>query len=90
VGRVEDVIPELAPADAAIVNPPRSGLGPEVTDALLARPPAQLAYVSCDPATLARDLARMSSAYRLVSVRAFDSFPQTAHVETVVALRNRG
>jgi 23S rRNA (uracil1939-C5)-methyltransferase len=45
-----------------------------------------MAYVSCDPAILARDLARLSPAWRPVTVRAFDAFPQTAHVETVVWL----
>ncbi|MFP4623420.1 MAG: hypothetical protein ACLFRX_04505, partial [Gemmatimonadota bacterium] len=43
-------------------------------------------YVSCDPATLARDLKRMNEAYRVAGVRSFDLFPQTAHVETVVEL----
>ena len=49
------------------------------------KPPKAIIYVSCDPATLARDLSRMPR-YRLVSVRAYDMFPQTAHVETVCEL----
>jgi 23S rRNA (uracil1939-C5)-methyltransferase len=84
--RVEDALPGLGGADVAVVNPPRAGLGPQVADALVARPPGRVAYVSCDPATLARDVARMAPAYRLESVRGFDSFPQTAHVETVAVL----
>ncbi|HLB54219.1 MAG TPA: 23S rRNA (uracil(1939)-C(5))-methyltransferase RlmD, partial [Gemmatimonadales bacterium] len=89
IGRVEEVTGQLRPADSAIVNPPRTGLGGEATDRLNARPPERLVYVSCDPATLARDLARLTSAYRLTDLRAFDLFPQTAHVETVATLERR-
>lgn len=83
-GRVEDLLEHLAPADRIVVNPPRTGLGEAVTDRLIARRAARLVYVSCDPATLARDLARLRTSYRLTAVQAFDLFPQTAHVETVV------
>lgn len=88
-GRVEAAILKLKPADAAILNPPRSGLGEEVTSRLADLPTSRLVYISCDPATLARDLARLGSAYRIGSVRGFDLFPQTAHVETVVRLERR-
>jgi tRNA/tmRNA/rRNA uracil-C5-methylase (TrmA/RlmC/RlmD family) len=74
------------------VNPPRGGLDPRVPAALEAaatgepgRGPRAVLYVSCNPATLARDLARMPS-YALRSAEAFDMFPQTAHVETVCEL----
>jgi 23S rRNA (uracil1939-C5)-methyltransferase len=83
-GRVEDALDRLDPADGAIVNPPRTGLGEAVTDHLSVRPPVRLVYISCDPATLARDLGRLQSVYRVTAVKAFDLFPQTAHVETVV------
>lgn len=85
--RVEDVIARVLPADIVLVNPPRTGVHETVTrtlDALDARPRA-LIYVSCDPATLARDLTRLPH-YQIASVRAFDMFPQTAHVETVCEL----
>jgi 23S rRNA (uracil1939-C5)-methyltransferase len=88
-GRVEDALPRLQPASAAMLNPPRTGLNPEVTVRLSDRPTVRLVYLSCDPATLARDLSRLSGAYRVASVRAFDLFPQTAHVETVVRLERR-
>jgi 23S rRNA (uracil1939-C5)-methyltransferase len=56
-----------------------------VTEALERLGPSRLVYISCDPATLARDLGRLPG-FRLASVRAFDLFPQTAHVETVAVL----
>lgn len=83
-GRVEEELERLDPADAVLVNPPRTGLGEAVTVRLSASPPARLIYISCDPATLARDLSRLETTYRITSVRAFDLFPQTAHVETLV------
>ncbi|MCE9637470.1 MAG: TRAM domain-containing protein [Planctomycetes bacterium] len=84
--RVEDILDRLGAPALVIANPPRSGLGPVVTDALAARGARRIVYVSCDPATLARDVARLVPGYHVESVKAFDSFPQTAHVETVVSL----
>lgn len=87
--RVEDALADVVPADVVVLNPPRAGLHPRVTDALahVARATRALIYVSCNPATLARDVRRLSeSGYRLASLRGFDMFPQTAHVETVCEL----
>jgi 23S rRNA (uracil1939-C5)-methyltransferase len=84
--RVESALPTVLPADLVVLNPPRTGLAQEVTDALLATPPPRIIYVSCDPATLARDVRRLAPAYALRSIRCFDLFPQTAHVETVAEL----
>jgi 23S rRNA (uracil1939-C5)-methyltransferase len=86
-GRVEDHISAALPADVVMLNPPRGGLDARVTEALqrVARAPAAIVYTSCDPATLGRDLARLTR-FRLASVRAYDMFPQTAHVETVCEL----
>lgn len=84
-GGVEDLLAEALPADLVILNPPRAGLDARVAETLSERPPRRVVYVSCDPATLARDLGRMEP-FRLVSVRCFDLFPQTAHVETVAEL----
>ncbi len=86
-GRAEDVIGQLPAPHAVVVNPPRAGLHWDVTLRLTGEPVPRLAYISCDPATLARDLSRLAATYEVDSVRAFDLFPQTAHVETVVALR---
>ena len=85
-GRAEDVLPSLPVPHAVVVNPPRAGLHWDVTLRLTAEPVHRLVYVSCDPATLARDLHRLNVNYQIVAVRAFDLFPQTAHVETVVVL----
>lgn len=87
-GRVEDHLDLLA-ADVVVLNPPRAGLGEPVRDALAAGPAPWLAYVSCDPATLARDLEHVSAAYRVAAVQPFDAFPQTAHVETLAWLERR-
>ena len=85
--RVEDQLAGLLPADAVVVNPPRTGLAPEVTVALAGQPPAALVYVSCDPATLARDLKRLGAVPGRLALRCFDMFPQTSHVETLAVLR---
>ena len=83
--RVEDVLSDLGHPDLVITNPPRLGMDARVTAALERTRPSRLVYVSCDPATLARDIGRLPS-YRVTRVRAFDLFPQTAHVETVVVM----
>ena len=85
--RVEEVLEETLPADAVILNPPRAGVDARVTEILegAKERPRSIVYVSCNPATLARDLARLPS-YTIQSVVAFDMFPQTAHVETVCEL----
>jgi 23S rRNA (uracil1939-C5)-methyltransferase len=70
-----------------IVDPPRTGLSPVVCEAIAASNPSRVIYVSCDPATLARDLQKLVAAgLRIESLVVFDMFPVTAHVETVVAL----
>lgn len=85
--RVEDALPAALPAELLIVNPPRSGLDARVAEAIdrEVRGLRAVIYVSCDPATLARDLARMPR-WRVAAARCFDMFPQTAHVETVCEL----
>ncbi len=87
-GTAEQVLPALAetlPAKSVvIVDPPRAGLHRTALDALLRLRPAYLAYVSCDPATLARDTARLiRGGYRLNQVTPFDLFPQTYHIESI-------
>ena len=73
--------------DVIVVDPPRKGLAPDVIDAMVAMSPARIVYVSCDPATLARDVKRLTEkGYSLTNAEAFDLFPRTFHVETVVSL----
>jgi 23S rRNA (uracil1939-C5)-methyltransferase len=86
--RAEDAVSQLPRADLVITNPPRTGMDGHVSATLDAGGAARIAYVACDPATLARDVKRLA-AYRLTHVRAFDLFPQTAHVESVALLERR-
>jgi len=83
--RVEDALPRLLPADVVLLNPPRAGIDMRVATALRDKPPRAIVYVSCDPATLARDVARLEG-WRVSSLECYDMFPQTAHVETVCEL----
>ncbi|HEU4388140.1 MAG TPA: methyltransferase, partial [Blastocatellia bacterium] len=75
--------------DLVVLNPPRTGAA-EAIRAIASLDPARITYVSCDPATLARDLALLAGeGYRLERVTGFDLFPQTFHVETIVRLTNK-
>ncbi len=84
-GAVEDVLPEIAvPLDAVLLDPPRGGVDRHALDALAELAPRRMVYVSCDPATLARDAKRLEQkGYALVEVQPVDMFPQTYHVESV-------
>lgn len=84
-GRVEDLLDQLRRPELVVTNPPRTGMDQRVTAVLELQAPRRVVYISCDPATLARDLTRMPG-YRVALVQAFDLFPQTAHVETVTVL----
>ena len=84
-------LPALGTFDLAIVDPPRSGLDADAITALSSAGPRKIAYVSCDPATLARDAARLSAhGYALVSVTPHDLFPQTYHVESAAIFERTG
>ena len=86
-GRVEDLLDSALPADVVVLNPPRAGIDARVAALLQNERDGvrAIVYVSCDAATLARDLARMPR-FRIANIVAFDMFPQTAHVETVCEL----
>jgi 23S rRNA (uracil1939-C5)-methyltransferase len=91
--KVEDVLPGMVRRlDGLVIDPPRAGCQRPVLDALTARRVPRVVYVSCNPDTLARDLATLclkSDAYSLVSVQPLDMFPQTAHIENIAVLEAR-
>lgn len=84
----EKYIESAGSCDIAVLDPPRSGLSESVAEGLKRLRPRGIVYVSCNPATLARDIARFMTGgdYRLQTVEAFDMFPQTAHVEALALL----
>ncbi len=94
LGKVRDVldhdfaVTRHAP-DLVVLDPPRAGLHPDVVETLLKLRPAHIVYVSCNPATQARDLQLLDGAYRIGEVQPVDMFPQTYHIENVVDLRLR-
>ena len=86
----ERFVASLTPGeyDVVLVDPPRTGLSRDLTDGLQALSAPRILYVSCDAATLARDLARLAGhGYRVTRLQAFDMFPQTAHLETLTELQ---
>jgi 23S rRNA (uracil1939-C5)-methyltransferase len=73
--------------DCVVANPPRKGVQPAALNALIALKASRLVYVSCEPASLARDLDQLAQqGYRVSGLRCFDMFPQTDQVETVAVL----
>jgi 23S rRNA (uracil1939-C5)-methyltransferase len=86
-GRAEELIGKVGKIDVAMVNPPRTGCEEGFLRGLVKLGPKRVVYISCDPATLARDLSVMKKlGYRAVESTPFDMFPQTMHVETVALL----
>lgn len=92
-GLVEDVlakrIDEGLSGGAVLLDPPRAGLSEKVIKSLNLMAAESLIYVSCDPASFARDLARLSPTYKLTRVRLFDLYPQTAHSEVIGLLKHK-
>lgn len=88
-GDVAERIGKLAPPAVVLTNPPRTGMAEPVVRVLAGCGAARIIYVSCDPGTLARDLKRLASSYRLAELGAWDQFPQTAHLECVAVLERR-
>jgi 23S rRNA (uracil1939-C5)-methyltransferase len=91
-GPVEEIVPELEISlDAVVVDPPRTGLDRQALDGLADHEPERIVYVSCDPATLARDCRRLvRKGYTLEWVQPVDLFPQTYHIENVALLNRSG
>lgn len=94
-GKTEDVLPKLVsqgrPADVIVLDPPRKGAERSVLETIMSVAPSRIVYVSCDPATLARDLAILCSdgAYKLEKYTPVDQFPESVHVETVVLMSRK-
>jgi len=80
---------KAGPHHTVIVDPPRGGLEPNVAPWLARLPAARILYVSCDPATLTRDLSKLTHSYNIARVKLFDLFPRTARFETLVVLERR-
>lgn len=88
IGSVEQILPKLkAKPDLVLVDPPRAGLAKGVVECLIKSSASQLVYISCDPATLARDCRRLvEGGFVIRSIQPFDLFPQTYHIECIVIL----
>ena len=84
-GKVEEILPKLkSRIDLVVADPPRAGIALAAVAAIIAKQPRAIAYVSCDPATLARDARQLvDGGYRLIEVHPVDLFPQTYHIESV-------
>lgn len=85
----DDFIAEHGRPDVMIIDPPRAGMHEDVVNVILRAEPEVLVYVSCNPATQARDLALLDSKYKVARIRPVDMFPHTHHVENVVRLERR-
>jgi len=91
-GDCKDIVPDLIKkcgANVVVLDPPRKGCDQKVIEALLDSEPAKIVYVSCNPATLARDLNLLSNKYVQEKITPYDMFPQTANVETLVVLKKK-
>lgn len=86
--RLGEYFRRFGPPDLLVCDPPRGGMDEKTTQAILRARPDCLVLVSCNPATLARDLARLTAGYEILSVRPVDMFPQTPHVECIVSLNS--
>ena len=82
----DEFIGEHGRPDVIITDPPRAGMHPDVVDVILKAEPRRIVYVSCNPATQARDLQLMDEKYRVAAIQPVDMFPHTPHVENVVLL----
>lgn len=85
----DDFIQEHGRPDVIITDPPRAGMHQDVVDVILRAEPQRIVYVSCNPATQARDLQLLDAKYRVTAVQPVDMFPHTHHVENVVRLEKR-
>jgi 23S rRNA (uracil1939-C5)-methyltransferase len=85
----DEFIAQHGRPDVIITDPPRAGMHPDVVKTILNAAPERIVYVSCNPATQARDLEELTKQYRIVCIQPVDMFPHTPHVENVVLLEIR-
>jgi 23S rRNA (uracil1939-C5)-methyltransferase len=85
----DDFIAEHGRPEVMIIDPPRAGMHEDVVKVILNAEPQRLVYVSCNPATLARDIAMLDEKYRVVEIQPVDMFPHTHHVENVALLEKK-
>ena len=85
----DDFVSKHGTPDVMIIDPPRAGMHEDVVGVIMNAEPKRIVYVSCNPATQARDLAMLNAKYKVVEVQPVDMFPHTQHVENVVGLERR-
>ncbi|MBO7597171.1 MAG: 23S rRNA (uracil(1939)-C(5))-methyltransferase RlmD, partial [Bacteroidales bacterium] len=85
----DNFVAENGKPDVIIIDPPRAGMHPDVVKTILNAAPERIVYVSCNPATQARDVQLMDAAYKVLKVQPVDMFPQTHHVENVILMEKR-
>ena len=89
-GDIRHTLPQAGECpDVMIIDPPRAGMHPDVVKQVLSLAPEKIVYVSCNPATLSRDVATLKEAYQIVEVQPVDMFPHTYHIEAVAKLRKK-
>lgn len=90
LGDIKDCLPEARVSpDVLVIDPPRVGMHQEVVADIMQRAPQRIVYVSCNPATMARDIAMLKTKYKIVEVQPVDMFPHTFHIESVALLEIR-
>ena len=89
LGKVEDKIDMFSDIDSIVVDPPRSGLDKHYIETILKLNPESIIYISCDPATLARDLNILNNNYIIKEIQPVDMFPNTYHCESITVLERK-
>ncbi|GAG08782.1 unnamed protein product, partial [marine sediment metagenome] len=86
-GDIRETLPMVSQRpDVLVIDPPRAGMHPDVAKQVLALLPERIVYISCNPATLARDLVLLKETYQIQEVQPVDMFPHTHHIESVARL----
>jgi 23S rRNA (uracil1939-C5)-methyltransferase len=83
----EQLFQKFGTPDVVITDPPRAGMHADVVETLISTQPKRIVYISCNPATQARDLTRLTDSYDIEEVQPFDMFPHTHHLENIVSLK---